>query len=151
MARVPRFGGEGDFLDRSRKQQEHVRQLRSQKRCHAESKTFIIPGDITDALYVPEFWVAINTDGNNPEFKTIYALRGVLAAGTVTVQWLINGVQVGADHAVTTTPNEFEVLVDPDDFPAANLSDGDTIRPAFLDSTGASDFSGSVAMMTTAA
>jgi hypothetical protein len=131
---------------------ERVRRLELHARSHAEIKTFIIPGEITSGVYVPPFWVGVDTDGDHPEFKTLYAFRGVMNIGSVTVQWLVNGVQVGDDHVITNLANEFEVIVDPALFPAAELSDGDVVQPSLVDATvGASDFSGAVYMLTRAA
>lgn len=158
MARVPKFGGEGDFIDRSRKQQEHVRQLRSQIHGHAESKTFIAAGEITSGLYVPPCFIAINPDGQTPpltttsaghypipEWKQIYAFRGVLRVGTCTVQWLLNEVQVGDDHLITATVNEHPVYLDP----PQELADGDVLRPYIsAASVDAVDLAGSAAMLT---
>lgn len=148
MARVPTFT---DQIAVARRQREDIRQLRSRRRCHAESKTFIIPGALTTSLYVPPFWVAIDVDGESPEYKTVYAFRAVLGAGTCTVQWLINGVQIGADHLVTTTANEHEVTIDPTTWPAAVLQDGDIVRPVFSAVSGGGNFSGAVYMQTAAA
>lgn len=149
MARVPKFGGEGDFLDRSRKQQEHIRQIRSQKRCHTESKTVIVSGIIDAGLYVGPYRVAINTDGNNPEYKEIYEFPGgSLRVGTCTVQWTVNGVNVGDPQDVTTTPDENPIVLDP----PFQLADGDRVQPTFTAaSVDAADYDGPVVMNTVAA
>lgn len=149
MARVPKFGGEGDFIDRSRKQQEHIRQVRSQKRCHTESKTVIVSGDILSGLYVGPFTVSINADGNNPEFKLLHSFPGgSLRVGTCTVQWTVNGTNVGAPQDVTTTADENPVVLDP----PLELAKGDKIRPTFTAaSVDAVDYDGPVVMIATGA
>lgn len=157
MARVPGAGGEGDFLDRFRKQTEHIRQLRSQKRCHTESKTVIVSGEIVAGLYVGPCHIAINPlnedpenpGGNNPEFKELFKLPGgSLRAGACTVQWTRNDVDFGAPQDVTTTPDENPQWLDP----PIELADGDKIRPVFTAaSADAVDYSGSVVMLTVAA
>jgi hypothetical protein len=143
---------DNDFIKRFERLEERVRKLEIRLKSHTETKTFLVPGSISTSMYVPPFWVGMDPDGDHPEVKRIYAYRGVLRAGTCTVSWLINGVQIGPDHDVTTVANEFEVLLDPTTYPAANVQDGDTIRPQFTAaSADASDFSGAVYMVTQAA
>jgi hypothetical protein len=141
-----------DHAGRLARLDDRVRRLEAHVKGHTETKTFLVPGAITAGLYVPPFWVGVDTDGSIPEYKTIWAFRGILRVGGCSVQWLVNGVQVGTNHDVTTVANEFEVSIDPATWPAAILNDGDIIQPAFFEaSLDAADFSGAVYMLTVAA
>lgn len=140
-----------DFTKRFSRLEEQVRTLELRLKNHTETKTFLVPAAVSAGDYVPPFWAGVDTDGGHPETKRIHVFRGVLRGGTCTVAWLINGTQIGDDHVITTIANEFELLIDPDDYPMAFLTDGDTIRPSFVTADGAEDFSGSVYMLTEAA
>jgi hypothetical protein len=145
MGRVPQLD---DQVAVTRRHNRQIDDLRQRKRCHAESKTFLVPGDITAGLYVPPFFVAIDPDDNNPEWKTLYEFPGgVMRVGSCVVRWLLNSISVGSQNC-TTTPNDDPFILDT----PIELTNGDYLQPEFLSASGdAVDFAGPVFILTQAA
>ena len=50
----------GDLIDIVRRLQRQVRQLRLQKRCHTESKNFIVEGDVDASRVIPSIYLAVD-------------------------------------------------------------------------------------------
>jgi hypothetical protein len=150
MARNP--GADNDGIRPAIRQRERVRGLRIRPRGHAETKTFLVGGDITTGMYIPPFFAAVNPhdeDGDNawpnmPEFKTIYRLRGILNTGLVTIEWTLNG-SIFATQDLSTVAATGVVTLDS---PGIELAEGDMIQPTIADDSGAADMAACVVILT---
>lgn len=120
MSRVP---GRKDFGRRVKRSEEQQRKERALRRGHTESKTFIVGGTISPALYVPPFFVAVDYDDETPEWKTLNGFRAQLSAGTATLDWLVNGSVIASQNVTTNPAHAPIVLADP-----LGLDTGDTIQ-----------------------
>lgn len=128
---MPRNPNPRDDADIIRRLDEEVRQLRLRKRGHTETKTYVVGGSISSALYIPGFYVGLDSDGNTPEGKFLIGFAGHLATGTNTGDWYLNGTPVYTGHAIDATPpNRVDLAV-----PVA-VADLDVIRFIVTDGTG---------------
>ena len=104
--------------------EEHIRRLRL-PRGHLETKTIAVGGvEIVDGLEIPDVHVAVDPLEDNPETKYLLGFRGVVRTGAASLEWdmIHNGVtyNIASDgigganeaHDVTTTPNEFPLMLD---------------------------------------
>lgn len=121
-----------DLVDVVRRLQEEVRQLRLKKRCHTESKNYIIGGAVDTGLSIPRFFVGVNADSNSPEHKLLLGFWGTVESGSIVVDWYLNGSPVLTGHAIDTTgPNE-ALLTSP-----ILMVNRDFLKPVITSGTGA--------------
>jgi len=125
--------------------EEQLRRERIGRRGHTETKTFIIGGEISTPLYIPEFEIGVDSDGDTPEFKRIIGFRGRLRVGTCTISWLLNESLLQEGHDITAVKNEF--AIDLTDTPYA-VQEGDDIRPTITAADGAVDLRATVVFAT---
>lgn len=100
MARSP---ASPDILDQIRRLREEVRQLRLAVRPHAETKTFIVAGDIEFGLWIPPVLINANPDQESPETKRLLSFHGSVRTGSITLDWYLNEELLLAGHAVSTS------------------------------------------------
>jgi hypothetical protein len=139
---------DNDFIKRFSRLEEQLRRDRTRRKGHAETKTFLAEGAIEAGRYIGPFFTGVDLDGYTPEWKVIFGFQGVIRVGQCTVQWLLNGLQVGDDHLITATVNEHPVVLDD----VVDLASGDIIQPSIsAASVDAADLAAAVFMITAAA
>ncbi len=97
---MPRVQGTRDLVDRINDLENEVRKLRIASKAKTETKTFIVPGTINTALYIPPVAIAVNLDQTSIEWKELIGLGGILRTGSCTFTWKLDNVTIYTGHAV---------------------------------------------------
>lgn len=122
----------------------HVRWLRSQRKGHTETKTFIVGGDLDTDIEIPPFCVGIDADLYTPEVKLLWGFRSRVRAGAVDLEWHLNDVLIaGSEQTATDSGVSEVVLTDP-----IEVSDSDWVHPVIVDSSSGAHLSAAVVLVT---
>lgn len=110
MSRNPTFP---DLVDRIKRLEDQVRNLRIASKAKTETKTFIVSGSISSSLYIPPVGIAVNLDGTSLEWKEIIGLGGQMRTGTGTFRWLLNNQVIYTGHVITSNSWSGVLLEEP--------------------------------------
>lgn len=119
------------FAKRFEDLEEHVRYMAVQRKGHSDSPTWIIGADtpLSSDLWIGPKFIGLDADGETPEWKQLVGFAGVLASGTATITWQLNGTDVGIALDLSPAPASADL-----DTPV-DLAHADMLQPVLTDAS----------------